>query len=297
MTYPDQFEQLWLLRPQRVGNNPKRKAYNAYNARLKEGHTHSDMIEGLKRYVAFCGVSGTINSPYVMHMSTFLGPDENFTEEWEPPKPEIKETIEQKGIRLNMPARVGETMEQWERRIVQARQDYAQQWGNRMNNATLINQDSGNFEYYTPIKLVEAARLVMGGIDLDPASSYKANELIKSTRYFNEDQDGLTRDWLGNIWLNHPFSRINNPLWINKLISEYENNNIDQACCITFAATSEKWFRPLLEYPQCFIHGRTNYYLFDGTKKKGVTKGCVVTYLGDKIPDFIEVFSQFGTVK
>jgi len=121
MTYPDQFEQLWLLRPQRIGNNPKRKAYNAYNARLKEGHTHSDIVEGLKRYVAFCEVSGAINTPYVMHMSTFLGPDENFTEEWLPPKPEIKETITEKGNRLGIVAKVGESMEAYTRRIQQAR--------------------------------------------------------------------------------------------------------------------------------------------------------------------------------
>lgn len=121
MTYPDKFEQLWQLRPQRVGNNPKRKAYNAYNARLKEGYTHLDILEGLKRYVAFCEVLGTINTPYVMHMSTFLGPDENFTEEWVPPKPEIKETITEKGNRLGIVAKVGESMEAYTRRIQQAR--------------------------------------------------------------------------------------------------------------------------------------------------------------------------------
>ena len=93
MTYPDKFEQLWLLRPQRAGNNPKRKAYNAYNARLREGHTHQDIIEGLKRYVTFCNVSDTLGTPYVMHMSTFLGPDENFLEDWTPPKPEVKKDI------------------------------------------------------------------------------------------------------------------------------------------------------------------------------------------------------------
>jgi hypothetical protein len=81
------------------------------------------------------------------------------------------------------------------------------------------------------------------------------------------------------------------------LISEFEKGNIKQACCITFAATSEAWFRPLLAYPQCFIHGRTNYYLPDGTKKKDVTKGSVVTYLGDNTERFKEVFSKIGTVK
>lgn len=164
-----------------------------------------------------------------------------------------------------------------------------------MNNSQLINQDSGNFEYYTPIEFVDAAREVMGSIDLDPASSEKANKLIKALRYYSEDS--LNKSWFGNVWLNHPFSRVNNPLFIKHLVDWYESREGLQACCITFAATSEKWFRPLLSYPQCFIHGRTNYYLPDGTKKKGVTKGSAITYLGKNADKFKEVFSRFGTVK
>lgn len=44
--------------------------------------------------------------------------------------------------------------------------------------AQLINQTSGNTEYYTPIDIVDAARYVMGWIDLDPASSALANARI-----------------------------------------------------------------------------------------------------------------------
>ena len=121
MTYPDLFEQIWLLKPHRTGNNPKRKAYHAYNARIKEGYEHKDILEGLKRYTAFCEVSGTIGTPYIMHMSTFLGLDENFLEDWEPPKSEIVESIEQKGTRLGITAKIGESMDAYKQRIAQAR--------------------------------------------------------------------------------------------------------------------------------------------------------------------------------
>ena len=121
MTYPQPFEDLWAIYPKRSPNNNKRDAYKQYTARLKQKHSHGDMIDGVRRYAICMEKTGNIGTPYVMCAKTFLGASEHFMEEWEPPKPEIKETIEQKGIRLNMPARVGESMEQWERRIAQAR--------------------------------------------------------------------------------------------------------------------------------------------------------------------------------
>lgn len=120
--YPALFESLWIIYPKRNGNNPKRKAFNAYKARLKQGHEHQDIFLGLQRYVKYCSIAKMEGTSYIMHASTFFGPDENFMEEWTPPEPERKaETTEQKGLRLNMPARIGESMEEWERRIQQAR--------------------------------------------------------------------------------------------------------------------------------------------------------------------------------
>ena len=121
MNYTEDFEQLWLIYPKRSPNNNKRDAYKQYAARLKQGHSHGDIMAGTKRYGKCMEMMGNIGTPFVMCGKTFLGASEHFMEEWEPPKPEIKETTEQKGIRLNMPARIGESMDQWERRIAQAR--------------------------------------------------------------------------------------------------------------------------------------------------------------------------------
>lgn len=165
------------------------------------------------------------------------------------------------------------------------------------NKAKLINQDSGNTEYYTPVEIVDAARKVMGNIDLDPASSAKANTRVRASRFYMENDNSLTLSWEGYVWMNHPFSRLNNKVFIKKLIDEYNKGNTAQACCITFAATSEKWFQPLLQFPQCFLSPRTNYYLPDGSLKRGVTKGSVVTYLGSNTHLFIKYFSAFGVIK
>lgn len=172
-----------------------------------------------------------------------------------------------------------------------------------MNAATLINQTSGQVEYYTPQHIVEAARLALGGvIDLDPASSAAANERVKASRFYTREQGGLIQSWeCETLWMNHPFGRVQNPLWIENLIDAFELGLIKRAaCCITFACTSEEWFRPLLDFPQCFLWPRTNYLLPDGTVFRGVTKGSVVTFLGRERLDtdlFRESFEGLGTVK
>lgn len=189
-----------------------------------------------------------------------------------------------------------------------------------MNPAQLINQTSGEFEYYTPPAIIEAARRVMGGIDLDPASSITANARIRAGDYYGNCpegfRDGISLPWQGRIWLNHPFGRAEkacsaschkehqhhdrdwhgNAAWINKLVKEFRAGRVTQACCITYACTSEAWFTPLLHHPQCFLVPRTNYLLPDGTVKKGVTKGSVVTYFGKNV-DFASEFMKFGVTK
>lgn len=166
-----------------------------------------------------------------------------------------------------------------------------------MKNHQLINQDSHDYEYYTPLEIVNAARFVMGGITLDPFSSDVANKKIGAEKIFTVNDNGLSQKWFGKVWMNHPFGRKMNKLCIEKIVKEYISGNIEMACCITFAATSELWFKPLLEYPQCFLSPRTNYFLPNGELKRGVTKGSVVTYFGEDINKFKEFFSKFGVVK
>lgn len=59
-------------------------------------------------------------------------------------------------------------------------------------------------ERFTPPYLVEAARRVLGGIDLDPASCAKANTVIKADQYFTRDDNALTQNWRGKVFLNPP---------------------------------------------------------------------------------------------
>ncbi len=166
-----------------------------------------------------------------------------------------------------------------------------------MTSAELINQDSGNCEWFTPQPIIKAARVCMGGIDLDPFSSATANQRVQAASIFTREDDGLNKMWFGRVWMNHPYSRTMNKACINKLVEEYESGNIVAACCITFASPSESWFLPLDKRLQCFLHPRTNVIMPDGSIKRGVTKGSCITYFGQHISHFASAFSGLGEIK
>lgn len=166
-----------------------------------------------------------------------------------------------------------------------------------MDSHQHINGHSGKVDWMTPGYIVEAARRAMGGIDLDPASTLLANETVKATRIYTREDDGLTNDWIGRVWLNHPYARGQNNLWIDKLINEYKSGNTVEVCAITWSSTSEQWFKPLLEYPQCFLYGRVAFLDEEGKPVRGTTKGSVITYLGADTLAFCDAFSDLGAIK
>lgn len=61
----------------------------------------------------------------------------------------------------------------------------------------LVNSiySSDSEEWYSPAAYVKAARNVMGGIDLDPASCALANQVVQAARYFSKDDNGLAQEW------------------------------------------------------------------------------------------------------
>ena len=85
--------------------------------------------------------------------------------------------------------------------------DVATQAAELKARANHLAQGTGAVEWYTPQDYVEAARFVLGAIDLDPASAPRAQEWIKAKTFFTEQDDGLTKEWRGRIWLNPPYTK------------------------------------------------------------------------------------------
>ncbi len=160
----------------------------------------------------------------------------------------------------------------------------------------------GSNEWYTPKWCIDAARQVLGGIDLDPASCEMANRIVQATRYYTEAEDGLLQPWYGRVWLNAPFGRLADgssrlKLFLERLIAEYECGKVTEAITLVKADPKQHWFFLLWEYPICFAVDRVYFLRPDGPPQKHQF-GTAFVYLGPDEPRFIEVFSRFGaTVK
>lgn len=156
-------------------------------------------------------------------------------------------------------------------------------------------------EYYTPSKYIEAARQVMGSIDLDPASCEEAQKTIQATHFYTEQQNGLLQVWHGCVWLNPPYSKTdgksNQDIWSQKLITEYNMGNVTEAILLTKNASGYNWFEELWDlFPACFVRQRLSFQKSDGSNDGQSKHGTVLFYLGKNLPEFVKVFSQFGRI-
>lgn len=76
------FEEFRALYPARVGSQRWGDAERFYKARLKEGHTDHEILEGTKRYAKFLKATGKYGTEYVMQAASFLGRNKGFLEDW-----------------------------------------------------------------------------------------------------------------------------------------------------------------------------------------------------------------------
>lgn len=162
-----------------------------------------------------------------------------------------------------------------------------------------VMHSSESNEWYTPKRYADLAHAVMGGIDLDPASCQAANQNIQANRIFDIDDGGFDRKWSGRVWLNPPYGRgddgSNQAAWSQKLIAEYKSGNVSEAMLLVNAATGNKWFADLWEFPICFVDHRIRFVSPQGQNSQP-THSNVIVYLGENTRRFIEVFTEIGVV-
>ena len=160
-----------------------------------------------------------------------------------------------------------------------------------------VAHNSGENEWYTPPEYIAAAVGTMGHIDTDPASSEIANRTVGADVFYSKEDDGLAKDWCGNIWLNPPYSQPLIKNFADKLVHEFEAGNIDQACILVNNATETQWFATFCKYATavCFPSGRVRFLDVDGNPGAPL-QGQAVIYIGGSVATFAREFSKFGMV-
>jgi hypothetical protein len=161
---------------------------------------------------------------------------------------------------------------------------------------------SESVDWYSPEEPVILARQLMGGIDIDPASSAEANLVVKARQFFTASDDGLSKSWMGNVFLNWPGGRdedheSNADNWSRKLLEEWGSSHIKQAVCLIFnAATGASWFQRFWDFPICFVRGRYRFRKPGGEVGTRPSHSNAIVYLGPETARFVELFSPSGRI-
>jgi hypothetical protein len=115
--------------------------------------------------------------------------------------------------------------------------------------------------HVTPSSIINA----LGGansFDLDPCAS-TPQPWPCARKSYNEADDGLSRPWVGRIWLNPPFNRYVVAAWTDRLA------NHGRGTCLLHARTEAGWFAPIWEKASgiLFLSRRIHFHMSDGTRQ------------------------------
>lgn len=158
-----------------------------------------------------------------------------------------------------------------------------------------VTFNSGNNEWYTPEKYIDLAREVLGVIDLDPASCEIANETVKAERFYSEQDDGLTKEWTGRVWMNPPYGSDLIGQFTEKFAKEYTAGNITEGIVLVNNATETAWFCNMMAAASAVVFPRGRIRYNSPTKESNAPiQGQAFIYFGEHYNRFLDVFGEIG---
>lgn len=164
------------------------------------------------------------------------------------------------------------------------------------NKRAHVSNNSGENEWYTPAPYIEAARAVMGGIDLDPASSEIANRTVRADRIFTAEDDGLAQDWpVGRIWMNPPYAQPLMGQFASKFAAAVRAGS--EGVVLVNNATETAWFQEMAAECSAICFPKSRIRFLDPEGNPGAPlQGQAIIYCGPDADAFEEAFHGFGLV-
>lgn len=134
-------------------------------------------------------------------------------------------------------------------------------------------------EWGTPGYIWKPLAAALNGFDLDPASGAETEPIAE--HLYTKKDDGLSKPWFGDVWLNPPYGREFNEKWAAYAHEQAEREPVRTLTALVPAATDTQWFQHHYAHAEwlTFIEGRIE---FDGA--------------GDHPASFASVLCTWGAV-
>jgi hypothetical protein len=124
-------------------------------------------------------------------------------------------------------------------------------------------------DYYTPPWIFEKLAITF---DLDVASPTGGCHWIPATHHYDQQTNGLTSDWYGNVFMNPPFSKITP--WVTKFIEHHNGIAL-------LPMSKSHWFDCLwLDADGCLVLERSLKFINPTGKDGGIFIGSMLFAYG-----------------
>lgn len=212
--------------------------------------------------------------------------------------PEVVQAVQAGALSVSLAAEVADLPPEAQEVVAAAPVEQMREVAREEVKRAHVANNSGNNEWYTPAEFISRARTVMGGIDLDPASSEVANRTVGATRFYTAEDDGLAQEWRGRVWMNPPYAQPLIGQFCEKLVAEVSAQNVEQAVVLVNNATETQWFQTLLMQATaaCFPKGRVRFIDPEGKPSGAPLQGQAVLYFGANTQEFARAFDSLGRV-
>jgi hypothetical protein len=189
------------------------------------------------------------------------------------------------------------------------------------------NVRNEDFEWFSNRDLIDSAHLLMGKIDLDPASSDKANEFVGAEHYYTIKDDGLNeQSWFGNVYLFPPSMSYfwnkkaqrwkptrglspsltsGHAVWFRTMRRKWMEGEIEQGVFLTNYMDMCSYCQDLFDFPVCILKNRptmTRHYFNEDKLVEKPTGISMVIYMQPRegveaaTRDFIDIYSPKGRI-
>lgn len=100
---------------------------------------------------------------------------------------------------------------------------------------------SASDDWATPAWLFRELEHIYGPFDLDPAAT---KENAKAPRFYTKEEDGLSRERFGRVWLNPPYGKKLGD-WVRKAAASV-HRQADRVVCLLPASTDAAWWHDVV---------------------------------------------------